>query len=271
MQNNKKDNPFYINGDIDDQFLIKQGAEARIYLTTILGKNVIVKERFLKEYRHPFLDKKITKQRVQSESKILTKCKELNIDVPIVLNTDPKKFHRIVMEFIEGCSVKEFLKSNNPKPEDVQAVAQKIGQIVATLHNNNIIHGDLTTSNMILRDNDISKLVMIDFGLSYSSKNVEDKGVDLYVLERAILSTHPDSDVLVHPFPFFFVTFFQTCNDFYFNHQQLFPFKQFDGIMKAYKENVTNSDQILQRFEKSLQLLFNFFPFFTYTNRFKQF
>ena len=37
---------------------------------------------------------------------------------------------------------------------------------------------------------------MIDFGLSYVSTLAEDKAVDLYVLERAFASTHPDSEPL---------------------------------------------------------------------------
>jgi len=59
-----------------------------------------------------------------------------------------------------------------------------------------IIHGDLTTSNMLIRlngDGAPFELVMIDFGLSYVSPVIEDKAVDLYVLEKAFISTHPNS------------------------------------------------------------------------------
>ena len=35
---------------------------------------------------------------------------------------------------------------------------------------------------------------MIDFGLSYLKKSVEDKAVDLYVLEKAFISTHPERE-----------------------------------------------------------------------------
>jgi TP53 regulating kinase-like protein len=38
--------------------------------------------------------------------------------------------------------------------------------------------------------------VLIDFGLSFQSSLVEDKAVDLYVLERAFASTHPASEPL---------------------------------------------------------------------------
>jgi TP53 regulating kinase-like protein len=72
-----------------------------------------------------------------------------------------------------------------------------MGAIIATIHENNLVHGDLTTSNIMLRQSDSQKIVMIDFGLSYFSTLVEDKAVDLYVMERAFLSTHPNSENLV--------------------------------------------------------------------------
>lgn len=37
---------------------------------------------------------------------------------------------------------------------------------------------------------------MVDFGLAYTSSLTEDKAVDLFVLERAFASTHPDSEPL---------------------------------------------------------------------------
>ncbi|KAG6853803.1 hypothetical protein C0991_001253 [Blastosporella zonata] len=80
-----------------------------------------------------------------------------------------------------------------------------IGIELAKMHSADVVHGDLTTSNMMLRhpssflsdDPEIrTELVLIDFGLSYVSSLVEDKAVDLYVLERAFSSTHPDSEPL---------------------------------------------------------------------------
>jgi TP53 regulating kinase-like protein len=72
---------------------------------------------------------------------------------------------------------------------------QEIGGIIAKLHDINLIHGDLTTSNILMRPD--GRLVAIDFGLSHVSTMIEDKAVDLYVLERAFLSTHPSSEHLV--------------------------------------------------------------------------
>ena len=75
-------------------------------------------------------------------------------------------------------------------------IAQKMGEAIAKMHDANIMHGDLTTSNMMIRSGSES-LVMIDFGLSFISAMSEDRAVDLYVLERAFQSTHPLHDHVV--------------------------------------------------------------------------
>lgn len=64
------------------------------------------------------------------------------------------------------------------------------------MHDGQIIHGDLTSSNIMLRSPS-NDLVLIDFGLGQMKPTIEDKAVDLYVLERAFISTHPNSEVMV--------------------------------------------------------------------------
>lgn len=80
--------------------------------------------------------------------------------------------------------------------EELERLAQKVGRILAAMHDEDVVHGDLTTSNMLLRPGGELDLVLIDFGLSYISALPEDKGVDLYVLEKAFLSTHPNTEAL---------------------------------------------------------------------------
>lgn len=88
----------------------------------------------------------------------------------------------ITMMYVDGVRLKDYLKDNSD-------ILSEVGVIIAKLHNGGIIHGDLTTSNILVR-NKIAYL--IDFGLSYSKPgSVEDFAVDLYVLEKAFLSTHP--------------------------------------------------------------------------------
>jgi Kae1-associated kinase Bud32 len=91
----------------------------------------------------------------------------------------------------------------------VHSLAKQIGQAVGKLHGLNIVHGDLTTSNMILKEG--KDLVMIDYGLSGMSSSVEDKAVDLYVLSRAISSTHPHLTTLVRIF--FWIVYWRETMD----------------------------------------------------------
>lgn len=100
------------------------------------------------------------------------------------------------MQYIHGMTVKAFLWSNPPLPARMDVV-KRLGDIIALMHAHDIIHGDLTTSNFMMNEQDKNRVVAIDFGLSTQSNMAEDKAVDLYVLERAFLSSHPNSDALV--------------------------------------------------------------------------
>ena len=82
-------------------------------------------------------------------------------------------------------------KGYNPHDNVVKETLHAVGQQIGLLHWNDYCHGDLTSSNIVLgKVKDGWKAYLIDFGLGSTSNLVEDKGVDLYVLERAIMSTH---------------------------------------------------------------------------------
>jgi len=179
--------------------IIKQGAEARIYKSKLFGKNVIVKERFQKKYRHPTLDTKLTHKRTLQEARAILKCRKAGIKTPVVYFLDLKN-HKIYMEEIENSltlreKVNNLLKVDNKI--SLKSIAFDIGQMISLMHQNEVIHGDLTTSNILIQDKDENSIfTLIDFGLSFISNFVEDMGVDLYVLERAFLSTHPNTEWL---------------------------------------------------------------------------
>ncbi|KAG1055944.1 hypothetical protein G6F43_002125 [Rhizopus delemar] len=184
----------------DNAVLIKQGAEAKVLqLPTFLSlpAGCIAKERFKKTYRHPELDQQLTSKRVVQEARNLQKCKKAGMDTPTVYFVDIAQ-STIYMENIVGITVKQRLldnQMNDYKDVDTDSLAQKMGESLAKMHSLNIVHGDLTTSNFMLREESDS-LVVIDFGLSYISVLQEDKAVDLYVLERAFSSTHPKTEAL---------------------------------------------------------------------------
>ena len=154
---------------------IAQGAEAKLYLTD----SKIIKDRFQKEYRIKEIDKRLRKSRTKREAKIFTKLAQINFPSPKLIESDDKE--KIVMEFIKGPKVRDILEEKNYKK-----LSEEIGKKLAILHNNNIIHGDLTTSNMILS----KEIYFIDFGLSYFSHKIEDKAVDLHLLKQALESKH---------------------------------------------------------------------------------
>lgn len=76
-------------------------------------------------------------------------------------------------------------------------ISISIGNAISKLHSQ-IIHGDLTTSNIMISNNhNEDRVIFIDFGLSYSdSLTIEDKAVDLYVLERSLEVTHPNIKIV---------------------------------------------------------------------------
>lgn len=151
--------------------ILGEGAEAIIKKEN----NIVIKDRIPKNYRHPVIDEKLRFTRAKTEARILEKASKL-IPVPKVIEL---KDATLKIEFIDGLTVKEVL---DEKPE----LAEEIGINLAKLHINDIIHGDLTTSNMIFN----KKIYFIDFGLAIRSKKIEDKAVDIHLFKQALESKH---------------------------------------------------------------------------------
>ena len=165
--------------------LIKKGAEASLFVEDWHNRKVIMKRRFPKGYRINALDTMIRSQRTMHEPHIIHKAKEAGVPTPIIFMIDVSDAN-IIMEFVEGKQVKEVL--DDVSTEKRVALSKQIGKLIGRLHKHGIIHGDLTTSNMILTSYD--KVVFIDFGLSERSIELEPKGVDLHLMKRTLYSTH---------------------------------------------------------------------------------
>ncbi|KAM0862894.1 hypothetical protein ACQ4PT_044976 [Festuca glaucescens] len=171
--------------------LLKQGAEGRVFVSTFVGQKCVIKERFSKKYRHPLLDSKLTLKRLNAEARCITKARRLGVPTPVLYAVDPLP-HTLTFEYVDGLCVKDILLgfgSDGINEERLNDIATQIGNAVGKLHDGGLVHGDLTTSNMMIKNN-TNQLVLIDFGLSFTSAIPEDKAVDLYVLERALISMH---------------------------------------------------------------------------------
>ncbi len=156
--------------------LLRKGAEADIYKTD----STVIKERIPKRYRIKELDEKLRKIRTRAESKLLQRAANI-ISAPKVLK---QNLFSIEMEYIDGPRVKDILDKKN-----FRQISAEIAKSIASLHNSEIIHGDLTTSNMLLKD---EKIYFVDFGLGFFSKSAEGMAVDLHSLFETISSTHPE-------------------------------------------------------------------------------
>lgn len=165
--------------------LIASGAEANLYRGRFLGYDVVVKHRVSKPYRDVKLDLMIRRDRTLTEAKIMLLAMSLGVRVPTVLYVDLEN-SIIVMEYVEGVLLRDYIGLVD---EGVRrAYLELLGVYVGKLHKNDITHGDLTTSNVIVSSN--GSLYIIDFGLSKISNDVEDKAVDIHLLMRSFESIH---------------------------------------------------------------------------------
>lgn len=216
--------------------VVARGAEAVLYLEEQnngqedgkdddRGKKVLVKDRIKKGYRLPQIDEKIRRQRTRRETKMLSRAAGSGVDVPLVIFSGKSE---IRMDFIDGKTVKEQL--NDMPDKQRNEVCRKIGKAIASLHKNGMVHGDLTTSNMILKaerkdggkgEGKDMRLYIIDFGLGKFSQKIEDQAVDLFLLYEALKAAHYK----------------------YLN-------KAWQNILKIYKQNYSSASEVLKRFEK---------------------
>lgn len=164
--------------------ILYRGAESILYSDTFEDQKVLVKERIKKGYRIDQIDQELRKVRTRKEVKLLTEARKIGVITPSILHVDGTN-SRITMEFISGKRVKELFFTADKKI--VEKCCFEIGKSIGKLHSIGIIHGDLTTSNMILKE---EKIYFIDFGLGEFSKKIEDQGVDLKLLLEALKSTH---------------------------------------------------------------------------------
>ena len=155
--------------------LIAKGAESNIVKSEYLGEKAVLKDRIPKSYRIPEIDSNIRKSRTKEEAKLLSDAKRAGVKTPVLydVNLDDKS---ILMEEIEGVIVKDIIDED---------LAFEIGREIRKLHDADIIHGDITTSNIMLQNGNI---VFVDFGLGRYSSLEEDKAVDLLVLKKSLQS-----------------------------------------------------------------------------------
>lgn len=164
--------------------VIARGAEAEIRRGEWLGRQVIIKKRVPKSYRHPDLDALLRASRTRNEARLIREARRAGVPTPIIYDINLET-GELVMQEIRGERVKDALS----RDEMVNEICEEIGRLAAMLHSSRITHGDLTTSNMILCD---GKIWLIDLSLGTRGATREEMGVDMHLLSEAFLSAHSE-------------------------------------------------------------------------------
>jgi TP53 regulating kinase-like protein len=164
--------------------LIKKGAEAELYRGEWLRFDAIYKRRVPKTYRNKEMDRLIRSSRTSLEAKLLSESRRLGVPTPIVFMVDTERTE-IIMSHIDGTPLKRLIDGFDL--EVLKTTFQEVGILVGRLHKGGIVHGDLTTSNMILKD---GMIFLIDFGLGDHDSSLEARGVDIHLMRRTLESSH---------------------------------------------------------------------------------
>ena len=166
--------------------VIAVGAEAVLLKGYFLGIKSVYKVRVPKPYRDPKLDLKIRRERTLIEAKLIASARKAGINTPYILLIEPEA-GVIIMEYLEGDLLRNTL--NSLPDHELRKILELVGVMTGRMHNEGIIHGDLTTSNIIIHQY-TREPYLIDFGLAKMSEDIEDKGVDVHLFLRSLESTH---------------------------------------------------------------------------------
>ena len=189
---------------MSDASRIGMGAEAIIEETEYLGHMAVLKRRPKKDYRHPELDQRLRSGRTRNEVRVIREARNAGVRTPVIYDVDTVE-GSITMEYVSGERVKEIVDS---EPERIPEVCSMIGEAMARMHNAGVCHGDITTSNMILTDS--GELCIIDFSMGATRCDIEGKGVDIHLLERAFASSHSEA---AHAFGLVMDSYIRNVND----------------------------------------------------------
>ncbi|MCL5677850.1 MAG: Kae1-associated serine/threonine protein kinase [Candidatus Thermoplasmatota archaeon] len=166
--------------------VLKIGAEARISRTYFLGRKAVLKQRVRKSYRDERLDRRITVQRIRNEARCMVAARNAGLNVPRIYDVDEDE-GRIVMEFIDGRRLNQLLYEADRQYRI--SLETLLGSSIGLMHSSGISHGDITTSNVIVRDD---LLYFIDFSFASRFANEETMGVDIRLLREVYRSTHTE-------------------------------------------------------------------------------
>jgi len=165
--------------------LLHEGAEASVTAGRWMGNPAVLKMRRPRGYRHPDLDRRLTRSRLSVEVRVLGRLQQSGFPSPSLYDCDLEESW-ILISRIEGRPLYDVI-SDGSIGDDVM---EKVGALIRRLHEEDISHGDLTTHNILIDDS--GDLYLIDFGLARVSPELEHMGLDLQVLNECLTASHSE-------------------------------------------------------------------------------
>ena len=168
-----------------DEGLLHLGAEAEVRSGIWLGISAVKKKRLPRTWRHPDLDRTLTRRRLEAECRAMRRLSACDIRIPALLQLD-RATHTMVMSRLPGSPLIELLREG---VDDASAMLSKVGGMIRQMHRQGVVHGDLSTNNILWSEDEPA---LVDLGLSRLTTEIEHFGIDLHVLQEILSGSHPE-------------------------------------------------------------------------------
>jgi Kae1-associated kinase Bud32 len=178
---------------------VSRGAEASIHIVEWLGLPALRKERETKSYRPKNLDERLKRERTRNEVRLLTEARRLGVRTPIIYDVD-LPHHRLILEQLPGPTLKELLDASGDDPGPVAGPIRSLGKAIGRLHAGGISHGDLTSSNILYPEGANAAPALLDLSMGSRNAGVEERGIDLHLVEEDLKALHPKGEALFRAF-----------------------------------------------------------------------
>jgi Kae1-associated kinase Bud32 len=185
--------------DPDEDRPVSRGAEASLHVVEWLGLPALRKERETKTYRPKNLDERLKRERTRNEVRLLTEARRLGVRTPIVYDVD-LPHHRLILEQLPGPTLKDLLDASKEDLASVEPPVRALGKAIGRLHSGGISHGDLTSSNILYPEGAAGPPALLDLSMGSRNAGVEERGIDLHLVEEDLKALHPRGDALFRAF-----------------------------------------------------------------------
>jgi len=182
-----------------DEKPLTRGAEASLHAVEWLGLPALRKERETKSYRPKNLDERLKRERTRNEVRLLTEARRLGVRTPIVYDVDLAN-HRLILEQLPGATLREMLEASGDSANPVEPPLRALGVAIGKLHGGGMSHGDLTSSNILYPEGPEGVPALLDLSMGARNAGVEERGIDLHLIEEDLKALHPKGEALFRAF-----------------------------------------------------------------------